>query len=630
MSAHRRIGAAAGAALASLALLGPGAAQGATGPAINEAGSPSFPERAYLRRIPESAALDQGDVSVRENGVRVAEFTISSAAQSGAGSFATVLVIDASNSMSGQAIAEAMNAARAFAERRAPGQQLGVITFSGRPQVLLPLTTDTAQIDQALATEPELAPATRVYDATSAALGMLDEAGVQAGSVVVLSDGADTGSAASLSEVTDRAEAAGIRVFTVGLRSGRFDASGLEPLAVGGAFVAANDPDDLGPIFDRFGSELASEYLLRYSSKSEAGQAVTVEVGVEGLAGTARDFYEAPASGPPPSSDPVDKGIWDSTGAMILAIAIAAGLLGSSLFLLARPRRETVRQRLNRFLAIEAYADVPDPVDRGDRSVRSALGPIERSLAGRRWWTQFNEELDVAKVEVPAITIVSSTFVATVLVSLLFAQVLGVPILIPLALLIPFSVRTRINYLLRTQREEFADQLADNLQMVASALRAGQSMMGAFGVVVEQSPEPSRNEFRRIVADERLGIPLEDAIRDVARRMESRDMEQLALVAKIQRETGGNTAEVLDQLIATIRERGALRRLMRTLTAQGRLTQIIVSVLPLFLLAAVSLLQPDYMKPLFETGGGRIALTIGATLSVIGSLAIRRIVAVRV
>lgn len=251
-------------------------------------------------------------------------------------------------------------------------------------------------------------------------------------------------------------------------------------------------------------------------------------------------------------------------------------------------------------------------------------------MAGRGWWARFNEELEVAGVKVPAIRVLVATFLGTMLAALLFTRVIGVPVLVPLALLVPFGVRYRIKRKLRERREAFAEQLADNLQVVASAIRAGQSMVGAFAVVVVEAAEPSSSEFRRMVNDERLGVPLEEAIRSIGRRMDNRDMEQLALVAIIQRETGGNTAEVLDQLISTIRERAALRRLVKTLTAQGRLTQAIVSVLPLVLLLAVTVIQPEYMKPLFETGGGHIALAVGAVLSIMGSLIIKRIVEVRV
>jgi tight adherence protein B len=180
------------------------------------------------------------------------------------------------------------------------------------------------------------------------------------------------------------------------------------------------------------------------------------------------------------------------------------------------------------------------------------------------------------------------------------------------------------------QRQLFASQLPDNLQVLASALRAGHSLVGALSVVVEDSPEPSRREFQRVIADEQLGVPLEEAIETVAERMDSSDLRQVGLVAALQHETGGNTAEVLDRVADTVRERFELRRLVRTLTTQGRMSRWILTSLPAFLLAVISFLNPEYVEPLYTRQGGRILLVVAAVMVTAGSLVIRKIINIRV
>ena len=138
------------------------------------------------------------------------------------------------------------------------------------------------------------------------------------------------------------------------------------------------------------------------------------------------------------------------------------------------------------------------------------------------------------------------------------------------------------------------EQLADNVQIIASAMRAGHSFVGALKVVVEEAAEPSRREFQRVVNDERLGKPIEQAFAELAARMRNDELDHLGLVARLQTETGGNTSEVLDRLVETLRARGELRRLVRTLTAQGRLGGWVVGSLPVVLLVALSVLSPDY------------------------------------
>src|SRR6185503_2163702 len=195
---------------------------------------------------------------------------------------------------------------------------------------------------------------------------------------------------------------------------------------------------------------------------------------------------------------------------------------------------------------------------------------------------------------------------------------------------LPFIVRSVIKQRANRQRQLFAEQLPDNLQVLASALRAGHSLVGALSVVVDDSPEPSKSEFKRVIADEQLGVPLEDAIEVVAARMQSKDLSQVGLVAALQHETGGNTAEVLDRVAETVRERFELRRLVRTLTAQGRMSRWVLTSLPILLLVVITLLNPRYVSPLYSHSTGRVLLLAAAVMVAGGSLVIRRIINIKV
>ncbi len=126
-------------------------------------------------------------------------------------------------------------------------------------------------------------------------------------------------------------------------------------------------------------------------------------------------------------------------------------------------------------------------------------------------------------------------------------------------------------------RKAFEEQLADNLDVLAGAMRTGHSTMGALSVMVDSAIEPSKTEFRRVLQDEQLGVPLDDALMVMARRMQSYDAEQIALVMRLQREAGGNTAEVLDRVAEVIRGRMELRRLVDVLTAQARISRWILT-----------------------------------------------------
>jgi tight adherence protein B len=253
----------------------------------------------------------------------------------------------------------------------------------------------------------------------------------------------------------------------------------------------------------------------------------------------------------------------------------------------------------------------------------------ERSLEETRWWRSFKEALELAEIRIPPVQILAGTLVLTLFVMWLLGTIIAWPLAL-LGLAVPFAVRGVITRKIERKRRAFDEQLPDNLDVVASGLRAGHSIVGALSLVVHDASEPSKTEFQRVVADEQLGVPLEDAFAVVARRMKSRDIEQVALVASLQRETGGNSAEVLDRVTESIRERAALRRLVRGLTAQGRMSRWVVSALPVGLLLVISLLNPEYMKPLFTHTSGKIMLSFAATMIVAGSLVIKKIVDIKV
>jgi tight adherence protein B len=624
---RRRLACCLAAVLAIAASAGPAAAQ--EGPQLAEAGGVAFPDRAYVLTLPADTALDSSRLVVRENGEEVSNLSVVPAGAA-AGAFAVVLVIDASQSMAGAPIEGAVAAARAFVDQRNPNQRIALVAFNSEAHVLLPFSTSQATIEAALAEPPELAKETHIYDAVATAMGLLKQAKVSAGSIIVLSDGTDTGSTVALEKVAEKAASDHVRIFTVGLRSPSFTPEALERLAdgAGGTFAEATSAADLEPIFDALGSQLASEFLLRYRSRSGPDREVKVAVVVNGIDGVATSDYSSPAlaDGPqPPFHRSATERFLRSPAGMLAAALGSAFFVALAFGVLVRRRPRTLRGRLAEFVSVPQEGD-------GDERGRSdlVLGAAERPFEDARWWKRFKEELEIAGIKVSPAQIVLWTVVGTLVAMWLLYTVGGTPLFAVFGLGVPLLVRSLIKSKLERQRRLFAEQLPDNLQVLSSALRAGHSLVGALSVVVDDCPPPSRAEFRRVIADEQLGVPLQDAFDVVVRRMDSRDLEQVALVAALQQETGGNTAEVLDRVAETVRSRGELRRLVKTLTTQGRMSRWIVSFLPVGLLVLISLINPEYMEPLYTHPTGRILLGFAAVMVVAGSLLIKRIVNIKI
>ena len=614
-------------ALAALASASVPAAAAASEVHLNGTRGTRFPDRAFVLTLPESRPLALRQVHVLENGVPVSGLAVDPASVAGT-DVGFVLVLDASNSVRGRAIRDVMAAARAFAARRAPNQKLAVVTFNRTAQVVMPFTTDRETIDAALAETPPLAQGTHIYDGVDTALTLLRNEKISAGSIVVLSDGADTGSRIGRGDVADAARRAHVRVFSVAVRSGSYDPAPLAQLAgsTGGGFSAASSTAELTRIYDELGSQLANEYILRYRSHAGPSARIRVTVRVDGFRGAAVTGYLTPAlptTPTPPYHRPFAEVLWQSPVTMVAVSLACALLVAVALALLMRPRSRNLRRRVAEFVSVQIGSPgAKRSAALSDRVLVSA----ERSLQSTRWWARVLEALELAQVRMPAIHLVLWTVVGTLFAMWLLGVMLGSVLFSVLGLGVPLFVIGMIRRKVERVRSNFAEQLPDNLQVLASALRAGHSFVGALSVVVDDAAEPSRSEFRRVIADEQLGVPLEDALDVVVRRMQNRDLEQVGLVAALQRQTGGNMAEVLDRVTETIRERFELRRMVRTLTAQGRMSRWVVTILPIALLAVLSALNPHYMAPLFHETFGQVLLVGAAVMLVAGSLVIKRIV----
>jgi tight adherence protein B len=582
-----------------------------------------FPERGYVLSVADAAALDERNVVVRENGLRVTGVRVDPLAASGL-KFGVVLALDASESMTGGPAASALRAARSFLAHRTSSEQIGVVAFNGEISVLSGLSRDGRALERTLATQPRLAYGTRIYDALARSLALLREAKLSSGSIVLLSDGADIGSLHSLNDAVVAAKRQQVRIFTVGLRSGAFDAAPLRSIAerTGGSYAEARSAAELTAVYEELGAQLAGEYLVRYRSAARPMSQVDVEIDVAEV-GKASAVYVAPT---PSLLAPYHRSIISTfllSGSSQLAVSLFFALLvcGLLLVLMRRPKTTVVDR-------VESFASKSRST-RGESAAKFALGAATRNRYATGWWAQLERDLELARMTATPRQVVGLSLAGTFAIFLL-AMLVSAPVLGLFALTTPLIARTVIRRKVKAVRDEFADQFPSSLQVLASALRAGHSFSGALDVVVENAAEPARSELARVLQDERLGVQPEDAIRRLARRMENRDLEQVALLAELQRTSGGNSAEILDTVVATIRERADIRRLVRTLTAQGRMARWILTALPFFAAAFLWLMQPEVMKNFFTSGGGQVALVIATAMVAAGSVLIQRIVDINI
>lgn len=250
----------------------------------------------------------------------------------------------------------------------------------------------------------------------------------------------------------------------------------------------------------------------------------------------------------------------------------------------------------------------------------------------RRGWVPFRPE----EIELAGLRVSSSSLVVTIgLVSMaagLFGAVLSGSVLIGLlvAVVVPVGAKAYLGLRAGKRRKAFGEQLDATLQMLASALRAGHSLPKAVDAAAKDAISPMSEELSRIVNEHRLGRDLVQAMEMTGRRMDNQEFIWVSQAVAIQRDTGGNLNEVLDQVGATIRERTMILAQVHALSAEGRMSAYVLMGLPFVVAGLFSVMNPSYMAPFVTTTIGWLLLGTSAVMLTLGGLWMRKIADIKV
>ena len=301
------------------------------------------------------------------------------------------------------------------------------------------------------------------------------------------------------------------------------------------------------------------------------------------------------------------------------AASCSAALLCAALLLLA-PRRARLpldRRRLG--------ADAEAGALTGATAAATSL--IGRALVRRGWSQAFAAALQGAGLGL-AVQDAGLFLVVAMLVAGALGLLAGPLVAVLLVVLVPVAGKAWLSQRTRRRERAFADQLDDSLQLMASALRAGHSLLQALAAVASETEEPASEEFARVINETRVGRELGSSLEEAARRMKSEDFVWVTQAIAINREVGGNLAEVLDGVSGTIRERNQIRRQVKALAAEGKLSALVLMVLPFGVGGFLLVANPSYMAKFTESLLGYGLLGVSAVLLVVGALWLRKTVQV--
>ncbi len=607
---------------------------------VRSADTADFPEIELTMMLPPgSAAGSTPAFAVTENGVE-AEVVSAQPLGEDRESAAVLLLIDTSGSMSGEPLANARDAAARFIAAMGVQDVVMVAGFGEKSTVVLPFSRDEAELRSALA-GLEASGETALYDALLVSAKSLGAVPQSHRIIVLLSDGGDTVSRSSLDDAVTALRDAGITVFAVGLESPEASPAPLASIAegTGGRVMATAEPAEVGTIFEGIAAEIQNQYVVGYRSNSP--QTKDLEIDVVMTAGGSTNRAETVLPNPRYAQTPVfGEGIDRvrdevSANPLYLTAAVAfvffsvALLVGGVLALAVRGRRPLDQLRL--------YDQIRDSADalEAQSGPDAASGKMREAVtyvAGKRGFTEWLR----ARLERAGLPLRPGEYiyahVLTVVAVGVAAQLLGGRFLISVALVLLTVVVPlfALEVAVSRRTRAFEEQLPEVLSLVAGSLRAGWGLMQAIDLVVEEMGSPASDEFRRVQTEVRLGLPVESALEKMADRLGSDDFSWTVAAINIQRDVGGNLAEVLDIVSDTMRGRTELRRHVQALTAEGRFSAVILLALPFLEGAVLMTINPGYIGRLFTHPVGVMLAAVGALLLVIGAVWLARIARIEV
>jgi len=548
-----------------------------------------------------------------------------------------VLLLDTSGSMKGAAITAAKQAAKAFIGELEAPSRVSVIAFADKAGTIVPAGADSDEVVAAiegLKADGE----TALYDALLLATRTIQVSDDYAPVIVVLSDGGDTVSRVRLDAVLSELKRIEVPVVSVALNTPEADYTTLKTLSLqtGGRTAAVTDSAQLAKVYEGIARELQTRYRVAYRSRRPS--TADLEIRVDAVAGDRAAVAEVAMRNPDAkTAEPVTSPLKPIPPASLLTLTGAVTAIFASIALLvfavgliaARPG--TTMDQL-RFYEQLHSGDVVDEQGRAGDKVSSAVVGAVDYVAGKRGLKRLVfERLERAGLPLRPAEYMTLHITFVIVLGVL-TQLIGDRLLISIAAVVLATILPMLwlQHRIDKRLERFEEQLPDVLNLLSGSLRAGWGLQQSIDVVVQQANPPVNEEFRRVQTEVRLGRSVSEALESVADRVNSPDFDWIVSAIVIQRETGGNLAELLDIVAATIRERAALKRHIGALTAEGRLSGIILLGLPFIELGLLSLVNPGYMSRMYTTTPGMVLGSGAIALLIVGAIWLRKVIKVEV
>ena len=582
--------------------------------------------------LPAGTSLDPSDIRVESGGEQWP--AQAEAVQGTAEKRTSILVVDTSGSMGAPGIAAARAAGNGYLDAVPQDVAVGLVTFAAEAQLVVPPTADREAVRSALATmQPN--GNTALYDGILAAVSALGTDGARA--IVVLSDGADTSSTATLDVAGARLRDAGVSAALVSFGTVGGQRAALDQLASvsGGTVLQADDGAQLSQAFTAAARTLVDEVIVT-AQIPDGLTAETADLVVTVGAGAAAAVAAAQVTLPRPAVDmsgtvAAQPSVVSTDLPWLLPVVVVAAFLALFVvfFIAFSPslvKESDSRRRsrdIERFsLSSGASVEQAAPAAVTQTALAWAGRTVQRHGVEQAWRMDLDRAAIALRPHEWLIVRLSVTVVGVALAVILLPWwLLTGPVT---GLLCWLAAGAYVRARARRRLKKFAEGLPDVLQLVAGSLSSGFSLPQAVDNAAKDGEQPIAGELSRAVAESRLGVELEDSLNRVAERMESTDLAWTVMAVRIAREVGGNLAEVLLSTAETMRERGRIQRQVRALSAEGRLSAYILLGLPVGITIFMVLFRRSYIAPLVTDPIGWVMTVYGLTSVTVGAWVMSR------
>jgi tight adherence protein B len=316
---------------------------------------------------------------------------------------------------------------------------------------------------------------------------------------------------------------------------------------------------------------------------------------------------------------------------IVAFLAVVIVFLAVWFFFGTDTKQEVMRQRFEAVRKAERRGNISLDLKLIRDEMYSSVPILHRLLMHVAWSTRLQEYINQSGLKLRPGKVVLMSAVAALATLVLFTQFYHMPALaLLLAVLAGASPLAFISVVRGRRLQKFEVGFPDTLDLLGRAVRAGHAFTTGLEMVSKESPEPVASEFRTTFEEQNFGLPLRDALTNLAERVPSVDVRFFVTALLVQKETGGNLAEILDELSRVIRERFKIYREVKVKTAQGRLTALVLISLPLGMLVLLQIMNPAYMGVLFNDPMGPTILTVAACMQIVGAFILWKIVQIKV